>query len=194
MMARSRYAMIALGAAAFAIGLVQIAKSGMIPLKAMVGQYLLDISWSETVASGAPVKPWSWADVRPAGRLSAPRLGVSAVVLDSASGEAMAWGPGHVAGTAPLGGPGLAAIAGHRDSHLAFLADLRPGDLLMLETASGQTVRYRIGEAIVVDSTQWRLPQDFSGPGRLALSTCWPFGSQEESPMRFVLFADQLTG
>lgn len=189
---RTRHGLVAFGLAALVLGAVQAAQGAYPPVKAWVGQQLLASAWDRSRAEGLPAKPWSWADIAPAARLSAPRLGISAVVLDSASGEAMAWGPGHVAGTAPLGGPGLAAIAGHRDSHLAFLADLKPGDRLVLETATGDKLHYEVGQAIVVDSTHWRLPQDFSGASRLALSTCWPFGSQEESPMRFVLFAEAI--
>ncbi|GMG81114.1 class GN sortase [Paralimibaculum aggregatum] len=180
------------GAGLMAAGLVLAAEAAYLPAKAKVGQWLLEAAWAETLETGRPARPWSWADVAPAARLSAPALGAAAVVLASASGEAMAWGPGHVPGTAPLGTPGLAAVAGHRDTHLAFLAKLRPGDLLALETPGGGVQRYRVTRALVVDSREWRFPVALEGPRRLALATCWPFDGDEDGPMRFVLFAEEI--
>ncbi|MGF1444907.1 MAG: class GN sortase [Pikeienuella sp.] len=182
-----------LAVALLVFGCMETAKGSAGPIKAAIGQWLLDAAWSETLTSGTPAKPWSWADIRPVARIAAPRIGAEAVVLDMASGEAMAWGPGHVRGTAELGAPGLAAIAGHRDSHLAFLADLRPGDELVLSMADGQDQRYKVSHALVVDARAWRLPARRSGPSTLALTTCWPFDAQEDGPLRFVLFAEAQT-
>ncbi len=177
-------------AAVLAVGLWHAGMAALHPLKAWVGQRLLAAAWEETLAEGRPARPWGWADLTPAARLTAPRIGAEAVVLDSASGEAMAWGPGHVAGTAPLGRPGLAAIAGHRDSHLAFLADLRPGDMLSLETPEGGRRLYRVSHALVVDSRVWRFPARLEGPETLVLATCWPFDADRAGPLRFLLFAE----
>ncbi len=160
------------------------------PAKARLGQILLDRAFERSVVSGAPERPWPWADMAPAARISFPRLGESRIVLDRASGEAMAWGPGLVAGLAPLGGPGLAAIAAHRDTHFALLAEVRPGDLIRVETRSGALLRYRVVGARVVDSRRVSLPLDRLGPERLVLSTCWPFDALTPGPMRFVLFAE----
>ncbi len=191
-MSRARRAATVLALAALALGTVETVKGALPPVKAWMGQRLLATAWAETMATGRPAKPWGWADARAAAHLSAPRIGAAAVVLDAASGEAMAWGPGHVAGTAPLGQPGLAAVAGHRDSHLAFLADLAPGDRLVLTTADGTARPYRVTHALVVDARVWRLPARRTGPRELALATCWPFGSGEDGPLRFVLFAEEL--
>lgn len=187
-MIRGRKAAAALGLALMALGAVEAARAAHGPVKAVVGQWLLGRAWDDTRA-GTATKPWGWADIAPVARLSVPRLDVSAVVLGSASGEAMAWGPGHVAGTAVPGTAGLSAIGGHRDTHLAFLANTRPGDELMLETASG-TERYRVTRGLVVDSRHWRLPSETSGDKRLALITCWPFDAGYDGPLRFVLFAE----
>jgi len=178
------------GVALIAFGCVQAATGAMQPAKAMLGQYLLRAAWDETQDNSAPSRPWPWADIAPVARLTAPRIGADAIVLGHASGAAMAWGPGHVMGTAPLNAPGLAAIAGHRDSHLAFLADLRPGDQITLETRDGQRRLYRVARAHVVDSRDWRLPARRDGPATLALSTCWPFDATGDGPLRFVLYAE----
>lgn len=152
--------------------------------KAELGQVLLQRAWD----AGRDA-PWPGADMRPLARLSVPALGVEAVVLDSASGEAMAWGPGHVRGTALPGAPGLAAIAGHRDSHLAFLAELGPGAEIRVER-SGKAHRFRVTGAEVVDSRTWRFPTDRDGPPRLALSTCWPLDAQTPGPLRLIVHAE----
>lgn len=180
----------ALGLALLAAGAVAAARAAHDPLKARLGQWLLERAWDETRAGATRARPWAWADIAPLARIAVPRLGVSAVVLASASGEAMAWGPGHVAGSAAPGSPGLAAIAGHRDTHLAFLAETRPGDAILIETVDGRTLRFRATEALVVDSRRWRLPTTREGSTRLALVTCWPFDAGEDGPLRFVLYAE----
>lgn len=153
------------------------------PVKAMLGQRLLADAW----AAGG-VKPWPWADFAAYARIRAPRLGVSAIALSTASGAAMAWGPGRVDGAARPGDTGLTAFAGHRDSHFAFLADLAPGDVLTVETRAEEAGAYRVTSAIVVDSRVWRFPA--GGPRRLALSTCWPLGADAPGPLRLVIFAE----
>ncbi|MEO0620777.1 MAG: class GN sortase [Pseudomonadota bacterium] len=178
-----------LGLALIAVGAVGAARAAYDPLKAQLGQWLLDRAWADT-QSGNPTRPWDWADITPVARISVPRLGVSAVVLGSASGEAMAWGPGHISGTASPGKPGLSAIAGHRDTHLAFLAETKPGDEVFVETANGLTHRYVVREGLVVDSRHWTLPTRTDGPEKLVLVTCWPFDANFQGPLRFVLYAE----
>ena len=181
---------LATGTALAIAGLGLLGAGLWMPAKAVLGQALLSRAWE---AAAGVATPWPWADIRPVARLSAPRLGVSAVVLGSASGEAMAWGPGHIAGTAAPGGEGLSGIAGHRDSHLAFLAGLRPGDRLEIETPDGAVSAYRVTGARVVDSRHWRLPVRLDGRPALALSTCWPLDGTGDGPLRFVLFAEATT-
>ena len=48
------------------------------------------------VATGSAVKPWSWADTWPVARIAVPRLGRHAIALAGSSGQALAFGPGHV--------------------------------------------------------------------------------------------------
>ena len=156
------------------------------PAKARLGQHLLAEAWEAGEA-----KPWPWADFTTYARIEAPGLGVEAIALSDASGAAMAWGPGHVAGTAAPGAPGVTAFAGHRDSHFAFLGRLKPGDEVTVETASGARA-YRVTSGIVVDSRTWRLPT--GGPERLALSTCWPLNAETPGPLRLVLFAEPADG
>lgn len=180
-----------IGAGLVLLGTVLAARAAVIPIKAWVGQVLLESAWSESLESNDAAKPWSWSDFTPLARLTVPKLDITAIVLDQSSGAAMAWGPGHVAGTAQPGGPGLSAVAGHRDTHLRFIADLAPGDDVSLQARDGTTTTYRITGAMVVDSRSWRFPADFTGTARLALATCWPLDAKAEGPMRLVVFGEE---
>src|SRR5262249_52182382 len=68
--------------------------------KAAVAQVLLERAFAETIASGHPVKPWSWADTTPVARIAVKRIHASAIALAGSSGQALAFGPGHVELTA----------------------------------------------------------------------------------------------
>lgn len=185
---------IAAGVCLALLGATVAGNAAVTPVKAWVGQALLEHAWAEVRATGRPVRPWSWSDFTPVARIGVPSLGVEAVVLNQASGAAMAWGPGHVAGTARPGHPGLTAVAGHRDTHLSFIARLSPGDEVTLQAAKGGTRRYRVTEAMVVDSRTWRFPAEFDGPSRLALATCWPLDAHQPGPMRLVVLGEEVAG
>ena len=71
-------------------------------------------------------------------RLEVPAHGVDLFVLAGGSGRTLAWGPGHLAGTAPVGAPGNAVVGGHRDTHFAFLRHLRTSEEIHVEDAAGR--------------------------------------------------------
>ncbi|SLN57996.1 class GN sortase [Oceanibacterium hippocampi] len=168
----------------------QVASGVWMTAKARLAQVLLDRAFAGTVTAGAAVRPWPWADIRPLAKLTVPRLGRTAVALDSASGEAMAFGPGHVAGSAQPGAPGLSIFAGHRDSHFAFLRALRAGDAVEVTDGGGRLTRYLVRDTRVVDAGRSGLDPDM--PGRwLALATCWPFHAiRPGGPERYVVLAE----
>ena len=192
MRASKRTVLTVLAAVFILAGAVPFSGAAYMKGKAMLGDVLLTVAWHRMMNSGEPAKPWPGADVKLSARLSFPRMEKSVVVLNSAMSEAMAWGVGHVEGTAAPGAPGLAAFGGHNDSHFAFLEHVQPGDEIILETRDGIRQPYRVIDGYVVDSRSWRFPLVHGGPSRLALSTCWPFGSQAEH-MRFILFADPVS-
>ena len=170
-------------------GLAQGVEGGWILVKASLAQILLDRAWADTLAAGAPVRPWPWADTWPVARLSASRLGADAVVLAGASGEALAFGPGLVAGAMTPGSDGHVVIAGHRDTHFAFLAQIREGDQILLEGADGRRRDYRVAGARVVDSRDAVIPLNAGGPW-LTLVACWPFDAIDPGgPLRYVVSA-----
>ncbi len=182
----------ALAVALFIAGAVSFSGAAYMKGKAMLGDVLLAIAWHRSMAAAEPIKPWPGADVELSAKLTFPRMEKSVVVLNSAMSEAMAWGIGHVEGTAPPGGPGLTAFGGHNDSHFAFLEHVQPHDEIILETRDGIRQPYRVIDGYVVDSRHWRFPLLHGGPSRLALSTCWPFGS-ETGHLRFILIAERIS-
>jgi sortase A len=112
-------------------------------------------------------------------------------VLAGASGRTLAFGPGHVDGTARPGEAGNVVLAGHRDTHFRALARLAPGDLLRLEVPGGGTHRYRVAETAIVDHRDTR-PLSPDGASRLTLVTCWPFDAlRAGGPWRYVVVADE---
>lgn len=134
-------------------------------------------------------RPWPWAELAPVGELYFPSLDEQRVVSDSASGEALAWGVGHMSSTAGLGAPGVSVVAGHRDGAFAVLGDVHEGDTVELTTLDGEVHRYRVDERIVVDSGRAQLPIDHTGPDELVLTTCWPIDALVSGPERLVIRA-----
>src|SRR5262249_40377762 len=138
---RSRTALAAVLAIA---GLVLVAQSAWIPAKAMLAQMLLDRAFAASLANGHPVKPWSWLDTWPGARIEVPRLGQNVIALEGSSGQALAFGPGHVSGTPEAGEPGIAIYAAHRDTQFAFLGDVRKGDEIRVTRRDGAVIRFRV--------------------------------------------------
>src|SRR5207237_10338534 len=114
------------------------------------------------------------------------------VVLEGASGSAMAFAPGHMPNSAAIGAHGTAIIAAHRDTHFRFLARLQIADTILVTNADGRRTLYRVVEAHVVRANASGLdPADPGTTGtRLALVTCYPFRGVFHSPWRYVVIAD----
>ena len=167
-------------------GLYLIGEGAIIPAKAWLAQILLDRAFEQSRAQHRPVKAWPWADAVPIARIRVPRLGVEQIVLSGGSGEAMAFGPTLLPGGGRLGERGTAVLAAHRDTHFRFLADLRPGDLILVERSDGPTLRYRAGAGRVVRKDRFAVDRHATRP-RLALTTCWPIGGSGRGPWRYVV-------
>jgi sortase A len=131
-------------------GAALISQAAWIHAKALLAQFLLERAFSATLATGKDVKPWSWADTWPVARVFVPRLGRSAIVLAGASGQALAFGPGHVARTPAAGEPGTAIYSGHRDTHFAFLGDVAVGDEIRVTRRDGRQFPFRVTGTSVV--------------------------------------------
>jgi len=160
--------------AALGLSLVVVIHALWIPLKAEVAQLLLHDAWARARHGIEAPRPWPWADTWPVARLTSDQHDVDLFVLAGASGSSLAFGPGHVDGTALPGEAGNAAVGGHRDTSFAFLEALELGDVLQVETPAGELVRYAVVETAIVNERDTRALQE--EPGRaLTLITCWPF-------------------
>jgi LPXTG-site transpeptidase (sortase) family protein len=104
----------------------------------------------------------------------ASMIGVSAIVLAGSSGQALAFGPGHVERTADAGERGVAVYAAHRDTHFRFLKDVAVGDEIEIARRDGKTFRYRADGASIVRFDQSGI-DPFATSQELVLATCWPF-------------------
>lgn len=179
-------------AAALAIlGLATMTQGGWIVAKAQLAQILLDRAFDESLLTGQPVKPWSWADTWPVARIEVRRLGARAIVLAGASGQALAFGPGHVEGTPQPGESGTAVYSAHRDTHFAFLKHVRPGDRIDVLLRDGRPIRFKVTATEIV---RWDASGiDAAAPGyRLVLATCWPFDAKTPGHERYLVHAEQI--
>jgi len=175
-----------------ALGLWLIGQGAYIPAKAWLAQILLERAFAESLATGAPARPWPWADAAPIAKIRVPRLGVEEIVLSGGSGEAMAFGPTLLPGGGRLGERGTAVFAAHRDTHFRFLAELRPGDVIEIEEISGRRMRYIAGAGRVVRYDAFAVDRHAPHPS-IALATCWPLGGTGRGPLRYVVAAEQAT-
>lgn len=162
-----------------------------IEVKAQVAQILIERAWQQKLAApGMSARPWPWADTEPVGRLqwldSAGRVRRDLYVLSGVHGEALAFGPGLMDGVAP----GARVIGGHRDTHFAFLRDLRDGDRLRWQDERGQWQSYVISKRSIADARNNRLWIDPQA-GAMWLVTCYPFAAlRAGGPLRYVVRAD----
>lgn len=191
---RRRHAYIVAVSVLLAFGAWQVSGAVWIHGKALVAQMLLERGWNARLAGqdGNAAKPWPWADTAPIGRLHVPRLKINQVILAGASGRTLAFGPGHLSGTALPGSRGHSIVSGHRDTHFTFLRDLIPDDEVHIQRSDGKTVIYRVTGHQVVDA---RLATFTDTPDRstLTLVTCYPFDALDTSgPLRYVVFTESV--
>jgi LPXTG-site transpeptidase (sortase) family protein len=110
-------------------------------------------------------------------RLQIPKIGVDQyVVMGTAEGD-LAKGPGHYIGTALPGQAGNVAIAGHRTTQGApfnRLAQLVPGDKIILTTTSGEVLTYLVAQTPAAVSPSDTTVLDDFGDNRITLTTCNP--------------------
>ncbi|PAY09113.1 class GN sortase [Bradyrhizobium sp. UFLA03-84] len=173
------------------IGLILFGQGAYIHAKALLAQVLLERAFAKSIATGQPVKPWRWADTWPVARIEIKRLHASAIVLAGSSGQALAFGPGHVEQSVDAGERGVAVYSAHRDTHFRFLKDVTIGDEIDVTRSDGRMFRYRADRSAVVRFDQSGI-DPLTGRYELVLSTCWPFDALTSGPERYVLHATMI--
>jgi len=172
-----------------ATGLALFGQGVWIHAKALLAQVLLERAFAASLAAGAPVRPWAWADTWPVARIEVPRLHASEIALAGASGQALAFGPGHVERTPEAGEPGTAVYAAHRDTSFAFLADVRIGDAIRVTRRDGKAFAFRVTGTSVVRWDASGIAVDADGRN-LVLATCWPLDAAVSGPLRYLVHAE----
>jgi sortase A len=169
-----------------------LGRASYLNAKAELAGVLIRRAWAETLRSGTPHTPWSWADTHPVARLRIARIGYDEIVLEGATPRTLAFGPAHLLSSAALGEPGNLVIAGHRTSWFRPLEKVEPGDRIEVEWVDrARSIHhevYRIDAIRIVDPLDRRLLAP-TADAELTLITCYPFGAGPRSPERFVVRA-----
>ncbi len=178
---------LAFAALTLSLGLWQVAAGLYIPAKAWLAHHLIAHAWATAQAETSAQIPWPWADTHPVAKISVSRLGIERYVLAGASGRTLAFGPGHLDGTALPGEDGVAIVGGHRDTHLRFLKDLIIGDEISVQRPDRGVLRYQVQAMDIVHKDRARVALDVRRP-HLVLFTCYPFDDwQPGGPLRYAV-------
>jgi len=156
----------------FITGSIMLGKSAYMSAKAELAQHLIGSTWQQRQVGQPANKPWPWADIHAVAKIEVPRLNIVQYIMNDSSGEALAFGAGHLPKTSLPAKNGHSMIAGHRDSHFEFLQYLRS-----------------VNSSYQIDIREDRLihHHDYSG---LTLITCFPFNNlSPQGPFRWIVEA-----
>lgn len=171
------------------LSISHFSQASWIHVKATLAQQLLEGAWQQTLNQQRPTKAWPWADTWPVARLQMTDKNIDWLVLAGAHGEALAFGPGHLSGSAKPGDNGSTVIAGHNDTHFAFLQGLSLGEQLQLIDANGDKQSFSVTAIDIVDSKHRALWVD-NQRQQLILVTCYPFNAVSRGgSLRYVVTA-----
>ena len=174
-----------------AVGLSVLVWGLWIPVKAVLAQHLLDLAWDRSQNGELYARPWPWADIQPAFRLSLPSQNKSFVVLSSSSGEAMAFGPGHVESSTQPGNAGVVVIGGHRDTHFSMLREMKIGDMITVEDVWRRRFSYAVSDIAVRHKDEIEILVGEQSHV-LVLATCYPFEDVDlGGPERYLVVAER---
>ena len=123
------------------------------------------------------------------GRITIPRVGVSAIIVEGSDDAALRRAVGHIGGTALPGRPGNIGLAAHRDTFFRALRDIRLGDTIVLTTGQ-KDFRYLVVSTKVVDPHAVEVLNPMVGE-TLTLVTCYPFYFVGAAPNRFIVRAER---
>jgi sortase A len=121
------------------------------------------------------------------GRISIPRLHLSAIVEEGVDDVTLSRAVGHIPGTALPGETGNIGIAGHRDTFFRALKDLQPNDEIDFTTHAGR-FHYTVESLRVVEPDNVGVLKSEGGQ-TLTIVTCFPFNYIGNAPHRFIVHA-----
>ena len=198
-------------AALLIVGGLLCVQASWLPAKAWLSQQLIKHSWQQSISIMAQqqirsqdntnphslskpiaIKPWPWADTFPIAELVFQRIDKSLVVLNGGDPTTLAFSAGAIA---PFNQPAAIkpfVVAGHRDSHFAFLEDIAIKDIVSLVDARGKMQHYQVESIDIVDATIGQFPL-VADERSLVLITCYPFkGITNSADERYVITATPL--
>ncbi len=146
-----------------------------------------------TVRAPRPASPagMSLSSGAAIGRISVPRLHLSAMVREGIDANTLLLAVGHIPATAQPGQAGNVGLAGHRDTFFRGLKDIRTNDEIRVSTLTGD-FRYAVQSLTVVEPDNVGVLAPSSG-NVLTLVTCYPFSYLGSAPKRFVVRAIQVS-
>ena len=122
--------------------------------------------------------------------LSIPKIDLEVAVLAGTTELVLNRGVGHITGTPLPGEPGNVGIAGHRDGYFRGLKDIAAGDVIQIETLTGDST-YTITETWIVEPPDVWVLEPTETPS-LTLVTCYPFYFAGSAPQRFIVRAERV--
>lgn len=159
--------------------------------KAWLAQYLINNAWQQALNSpNKQVKPWFYADSYVTAKLRWPSHKKELTILAGASGRNLAFAPSHFLPSGKFGANNGVLIAGHNDTHFAFLQHVKVGEQFDLQTQNGQIERYKVRDISVIHQSQ----SEFLNQAGLYLLTCYPFDSLASgTELRLLVSADKVS-
>lgn len=124
------------------------------------------------------------------GRLTIPRLQLSAIIREGAGEATLRAALGHIPDTPMPGEAGNVGVAGHRDTLFRGLRSVRKDDVIVLETLQGRYV-YQVETTRIVKPAEVSVLRSTPQP-ELTLVTCYPFYYVGPAPDRFIVHARQI--
>lgn len=122
------------------------------------------------------------------GKIAIPRIKKKWAILEGTGNQELAKGIGHYKGSALPGEVGNAVLAGHRENGFMKLGQVKAGDKIQIETATGDYT-YEIIETKIVKKDDQTIPI-FSDTPTLTLVTCYPLQYFGPSPERYIVTAE----
>jgi sortase A len=170
-----------------AVVLVEARFHNSLPLTPAAGQLIVTQTAIGLPGDGGTAKAPSPSAGTLIGRLEAPSVKMSTVVLEGSDDGTLSRGAGHIEDTPFPGQTGNIGIAGHRDTVFRPLRNIKVGDAMELTTATTR-YRYRISKTLIVGPDDVYVLDPTEEP-TLTLVTCFPFDFVGHAPKRFIVQA-----
>ncbi len=171
------------------LALCLIAHSAWLPTKAWLAHHLIAESWQRSIQNKSANQPWPWADTHPIAHMAVPRLKKDLILLQGVDPSSLAFSAGVMHQYSSLVNSKPFVVAGHRDTHFAFLQDIIMKDIISLTDKNGINQLYQVEQMEIIDSNDSTMLIDEQDTS-LVLITCYPFNAlQAGGSLRYVITA-----